>query len=96
MKEQPGNCERSATRKAIEEVEKNVDGGTVVVKGTVVKKGSVRGVLNTYHLKYMERPDTLVVIQPQCTQCRKTMKLVDEPQRYRTVSQASLRSKSQE
>ena len=96
MKEQPGNCERSATKKAIEEVENNVGGGTVVVKGNFVR-GKGCPVLNTYHLKYMERPDTLVVI-PECTQCqnRLVMKLVDESQLYRTVTQSNLRSRSQE
>ena len=64
MKEQPGNCERSATQKAIEEVENNVGGGTVVVKGLFVR-GKGCPVLNTYHLKYMEWPDTLAFI-PGC------------------------------
>ena len=85
MKGQPENCGNGTTQKAINDVLKNVSGGTVIVKGmSVCGKGAA--VLNTYLIKCMERSDRLVVISTcPCKTC--VMKLVDESQSYRAVSQ---------
>ena len=88
IKRQPTNCGRIISKEILGDAMKNVGGGTVTVKNG--RYGVT--VLNTYHIKYMERPDTLVVIPKY--QCKRAMKLVDESQRYRTVSQLLLYKRS--
>ena len=88
MERQPTNCGKSTSTVILKDAMKNVGGGTVTVKNG--RYGVT--VLNTYHIKYMERPDTLVVIPKY--QCKRAMKLVDESQRYRTVSQLLLYKRS--